>query len=377
MEGSTGGPIRRGEGSYRWMKRQPAESNVRMAFGRMMRWVDEYPPVARADLFARLQSKHQAQFDGAYFELFVYRLLSKVLKVDPLVPAGSPRTSRPDFEVRGGFVEATVFEDVEAESSIDSDGMDILREATPKVRTTGFALFLERFQRGDSEPSKGRVALLIDKMLKKCSHDELLKISERAGQKHDLKKLPTIALVDDPSGWSWSVRPIPLQNADARPKSIVANSGEGKVVYVRTAERMREAISAKIAQHVRVDRPLVVAVCCNHWPGCLGVDDVAEALLGSEYWQVEKQGPGVEGPFRHADGLWTNPRGTRDKPSAIIVTSMCRPWITPESVMLWTNPKAPAIEWLSDWPFWRCHWPIVPGPWVLNEGRVLQIEELA
>lgn len=373
-------PIRRGEGSFAWMSRQAEGSKTRLCLDRMMRWVEEFPSDSHADLLSRLKSKSACQFDGAYFELFIHRLLKKSLCVEPVVPSLIIGASRPDFEVasKTGWtsVEATVFEDVEAESSVDGDGMDILRETTPKVRSPGFALWLERFQRGSNEPSKSRIAQKIDDILKSVSHAELLALSARSGQKHDVRALPEFTITDEPSGWSWTVRPMPLINSEVRPKSIVANSGEARVVCVKTAERLRDAIKVKLDQHAAKQVPLVIAACSNHWPGSPEVDDVAEALLGTEYWEVERQGPGVEGPFHKPDGLWTNPRSDHARPAAVIVTSMCKPWIDSRTVMLWENPKAPRIDWLAGWPFWRCHWKATPGPSTVSEGRLLSIGDL-
>jgi hypothetical protein len=279
--------IERGERCFDWMERQHPESRIGQAFAQMMRWLNEYPSAGRADVEARLRGKGVEQFEGAFLELYLHRLLRHTLPgVEATITPATIGASKPDLQlVRSGEavkVEVTAFRHLEAERALDHDGMDILREATRFVTTPGFMLWIESFQRGTTEPKKARVGSLIDQILR-----------------NDERRAIGLVLVR-------SARAAP--RSSIRPESLAANSGNTTVFHGRVPDRLRDAIEGKLEQHRNDQAPLIIAVCCNAWPGEPDDETCCSVLLGTEYWTFPRNGGGSpSGPHRasrrtvHAD----------------------------------------------------------------------------
>ena len=103
------------------MRRQATQPKVQKALDRLVEYLDAAPPSARRELQRRLESKHESDFQGAFWELYLGFVLNTIFGDRLSWQSSSQSGSVPDFQIELDdgpvFIEATTIQD-----RLDPDG---------------------------------------------------------------------------------------------------------------------------------------------------------------------------------------------------------------------------------------------------------------
>jgi hypothetical protein len=300
-----------GESLLAWMRRNQSTARIGRAHDVLNKLLDVFPAAARRDVESRLASNDDRQFRGAFFELYLYAVLRAVPGLTRLDVAPSSSRSKPDFRVGYGpdrfcHIEATSFDLPEFDHDTTSYIDRLFRDVAPFIDVPGYRVMVESFNRGASEPARRRLARQLNNWFRSLDRAALLALGPR-GSAPPLECLPSLLLRDEPSGWQFELRVLPITAENVIPDRLAATIGACEVVHIDHAARLRAICERKRRQHRDLNEPVVIAVTNNDWPGEPKDDDVLDALLGTSVYVVPKRGEGDGQWRRRPDGLWQNP----------------------------------------------------------------------
>jgi hypothetical protein len=312
-------------------------------------WFAEYPEPDAADLRGRYRSQKPGQHVGAWWELYLHHLFTRLgyaVAVHPEVPG---TLKQPDFEVRRGdlrfYLEAAVVFSGIVDDRPSGGGRDAwILDAVNKGSNANFTLGIEFLRRGTRKPRDRDVYRPLEVWLADLDPDEVLDATE-AGDQHP-KKLLTVQ--------DWELRftayPVkPEAREDEDPGPLL---GVGPVVagFVDDKAQLRATLKHKRRRYGQPDAPLIVAVNCAS--SFTKPDDVAAALYGSLAMQYTQDVPGTARWVRVRDGTWMSETGPQGRSMSAVLTAVhLHPWtVVKEAPRLWLNPWArTALD--ADLPF--------------------------
>lgn len=319
------------------MRSQPVDDCVYKGYRRLLQWVDDAPLEYQTELRPRLAARNDITVEGAMFELVVLRLLQAIwgaqcfsaMSTSLHVNQPDFLLSRPDQHAIG--VEATVLHPQRPERDASHHTWEFMRRVCARLRTRGWDIWTDGVELGKSVPSQVMLAREADDWLRALDHVAILSQAERLEHPERFWTLPVRKF--EVADWVFRLRAVPHVGNREFAKAI---NGTG---YGSTWDRVatvRNGLRSKLRQFDGRSEPLIVALCCNEWPGEPCTEDVASALYGD--------------PRLGKRGLWHQSRTAQDRLTAVLQFSRCFPWTFPnEHITLWQSPLRPVN--LDSWPF--------------------------
>jgi hypothetical protein len=317
-----------GEDSFHFLNRAagPFWATVR---DELERWFQAFPSPHAADLRGRFQKRSPDQHEGAWWELYLFRVFTALgfeVEVHPEVATGP---GRPDFRLDGEqplYVEATT-----AFSGIVEEGRHREREswvldALNQGKSANFFVWIHIEKVGMELPAVREVVGPVEEWLDDLDPDEV-EASRNAGQG---LRTHTFAFRD----WRIRLEALPKRpESRGNPAHRLVGVGPMSIGFVNDRDKVGKALDRKRRRHSKVDAPLLLAV--------LGMsplldEDVAQALFGSEAVVIDSGRL-----IRNRDGFWRGPHGaSATAVSAALIGSGIRPWALSPWPRLWLNPWA-------------------------------------
>jgi hypothetical protein len=342
-------PASHGEHSYAFLNRvaSPYWAKVR---AELEAWFAAYPAEAQPDVLGRFQSKLPAQHWGAWWELYLFTLFSRLGFAVEVHPTTGVRETSPDFRCRRTdcdfYLEAAV-----VFSGVEEDGRHAGREAwildlVNKAKNPNFFVWLDFDQVGLERPRRSEVVPPIESWLAGLDADSVA-AALAAGQRPPETRL---AIRD----WRMKLMAIPVKpEARGRPDHRLLGIGPMSSGYVNDRVKLGNSLERKFSRYGRLGRPLVVAVLAMS--ASVDRESVEGVLFGGAALQYSVDDPTKNRWIRQRDGVWIHERGPVAKAvSAVAVSSRLRPWTCAHELPeLWLNP------W-SDEPL-DCDLPFVTG----------------
>lgn len=313
-------------------------------------WFSGYPAAHRDDLRARLRSRRDETFMGAFFELYVHESLRRLgyeVEVHPINPSGA--TSRPDFlAVRSGsegiYVEARVAMDRSDAKAAAQARINRAFDALNRLHSPDFFLNLEVDGVPDAVvPADLRRA--VARFLKAQDYERCVQLLDAGG----LAALPSETFRQ--GGFVVRYSAIPKAKASRGEPGLrpIGMLGPARPYRLDNLSALRGAIRRKANKYRHLDRPLMIAV--NAVSQRLENRHVMEALFGTECLVVRGD---HRQATRRADGIWQGAGGPQHRAvSAVLVVSSLCPWsLTRQALRIYHHPWAlrPCLDDLADLP---------------------------
>jgi hypothetical protein len=302
-------------------------------------WVAGLLPTLRERVISDLRSGNDSKWTSGWFEMYLDRLfrgLDFSVIYEPEV-AGSVR--RPDFLVMDGDGASAY---VEARAVFGPSGPEQRRrqieEAVSRVAHPRLSVWVEWDEEGPNSPRVGALQRQLQEWLDSLDVEELEALLPVRRQ----QDLP--AFVWSNGGWRLVFTPWVKSTTNEKTTRLPTLVGS---IFGMTLSRDRDAIQRamkrKASRYGRLDRPLVVALLCNHV--FVDDEDVVNALYGSTGVRITMTGAGEiigQEPVRNRDGLW---RGPLPRPSHTTMSALmlCRQ-LFPASILsskpkIWLHPE--------------------------------------
>jgi hypothetical protein len=284
-------------------------------------WFASYPDSGKAEIRARIRSPIDAQYQSAFWELYLYELFSQLgftLEPHPTIEGSS---NHPDFLVKQGevpifYLEAVLAgvpskKDVGAEARL-AEVFDLVN----KMQVRDWFLHVEYCGMPNTPPPVKELRKGLEDWLKSLDANS---ISEtlKAG---DWDNLPQYEWQHDGLTLTFSPAPKSAESAskpDSQPIGVIM--GEPHLLHVD--KDIRQAVEAKAKKYGTINLPFIVAV--NVLSEHCGKIDIDNALFGTET-VVFSTAPGnneAKPGRRLPDGIWfgENGRPRRQTVSAVLI----------------------------------------------------------
>lgn len=283
----------------------------------------------RKDIIARLQSKSDAQHEGAVWELFLnsfFRHLGYCVSRDPLANTGKT----PDFKVRkyltSFYLEATISSD-DPKSPAEKHWISLVSEIE-KIERDDFYISLQPVRSSSITPKSRKFVDAINAILDMLDYDSLTgavasEISEE-----------NISVGD------WEIRIRPLRR-DVRTKDgiFIAIRGNVNSPMITDLQDLRSKIEGKRKRYGKLDAPYVIAILENSF---FASDDRWHrfgALFGQEAVQISTDGSSKS--VRMTDGIWDIDKGKTSVEGLLLLSRLVVTLPHLELPELWINPLIP------------------------------------
>jgi len=307
-------------------------------------WLSRYPERDNPDFITRLQSNNDIEHQAAFFELYIFTLLTSHGYEVEIHPIGDPsKTTLPDFRVsRAGvplfFLEATSSADPTAKPLAQRRTVGRVLDAIESVESPNFFLHVEILSLGPQSPRLQPIRAAVRDGLRDLDPEHLTNMLSQSGR---LDAMPSWTWSH--GGWTLWFSVVPRSHAArGRPGIRTIGMGPGFVGFVESHRPLSNSVAAKAKRYGDLALPYLVAV--NSADAALDDIDVGEALFGKEHILLELKGS--EDPSatigRAADGRWFGPKGPRgSRVSGVIVARGVTPWTVARTTpVLWHNPWA-------------------------------------
>ncbi len=315
-------------------------------------WFKHFPSKAQDELRARFRLKDNRQHIAAFFELYLYELLSKSGFSAETHPTINSKATHPDFKVlKNGkplfYLEGTLAALSDTDTSAKARENQ-LYDVLNRMESSNFYIRVEIHGALTSNLPGAKIRSFLKNKLSDLDPDEITKQLEQGG----LDTLPH---------WNWECDggritffPIP-KKPEAREKLGVRPIGlQFHGVYFLTPHiAIMKSIQDKANQYGKLDLPYIIAI--NVIDGFTVDDiDIKNALFGEEQLTsilgenelIEQQ------TGRKLNSAWYGPNGPQNRRvSAVLITVNLCPWgIAQKTPILWHNPWAshtlPTDIWL-------------------------------
>jgi hypothetical protein len=320
-------PRRENESAFDYMN-----SSARPGFiavrGLLETWFEGVPDPHAADIRGRFRSRIAVDHQGAFWELYLHRLLRQMryeVQIHPDLPANV--TSHPDFLARGQagqlfYVEATQATpprtDVAAERRINE-----LYDSLNRMHSPNF--FLEVQYRGSTE------ANIPGRQLRANLEEWLASVDvthvEQSYRNRTYEALPQFEWAFDSLHLTFTPIPKSLAIRGTNGVRPIAVQMPTEVTQILVHEDIRAAIEAKARKYGDLSFPLIIAI--NVDEDFCQLQDIANALFGEEHAVDHRLSDGTwhnEPNVRLPNGALYGSHGPRNqKVSVVIVTRRMNP----------------------------------------------------
>ena len=266
-------------------------------------WFDKYPLKHRKDLRERFRSDDDQHHGGAFFELFLHELLTRLgfsLKVHPKITGAS---TTPDFHVCHGdqhfYLEATVTGQVSGPFTRNRNEQDVINKLNT-LTSMDFQIGIHMEGKLSTTLGRERVVRPFKELLNAHNPDEVQRLIDEKG--------PTAAPSRRIECRSWSLqgwlKPVALEKrGSSRAQQLVLDSY--RALWTNPVIPVRKALKKKARKYGNLDAPLVVAVNARDM-FYNGKDHDLEVLLGKERLLYSRENPDLPSvPDRELNGVWS------------------------------------------------------------------------
>lgn len=317
MDRSDDSPGRHTEHSFHFLNRRAGAfwDQVR---GYLDRSYADFPDEDKPGLVSRLRKDDERQHLPAWWELYLYSLLTELdyeVEIHPELPGSS---KNPDFLVTRGPLSMYVEAAVVFNGQQDADAWNWVCDCVNDAKNPDFMVDLEIPTAGNKRPSKAKIVEPLEKWLATLDADQVL-ADRAAGRDLPRTQLPAGEWILD-----YTAAPV-LPERRGMPRRLIAIYPTRPATFSQDVEQLRKTLIKKGANYSKLeqplDKPLVVAIMS--WSS-IDEPELKEALFGRKggYWRGD-----------------TDPRGTRV--SAVLFGNTMRAWrVEKELPELWLNPWA-------------------------------------
>lgn len=290
------------------------------------RWFARLPPAAQPQIRERFLSRDRARHLGAFFEIYMHELLSR-LDFNVVVDIGNDDSAEriPDFQIASpgvsAWVEATALLGHERLRPADLGNERIIEDLLNAVGDGRYWLDYRVIIFGKSTPGK-RLTRLVAGWL----HE----LTDQRGDWIELLEFGEVRRRFHVGDWVMEVSAMPVQGEPRIGGRMIGGHGYEHEELDDVAP-LRRKVLGKAAHYGKMDRPLVLAVLDAST--FLDDGDVHEALFGRVVWSHGASA---------LDGVWTTASGPRyQRLSAVLIVPIEKVsrWEEAEPV-LWRNPWA-------------------------------------
>lgn len=266
-------------------------------------WFDKFPLEHQKDLRERFRSDDDQNHGGAFFELFLHELLTRLgfsLKVHPEITGAS---TRPDFLACHGdqhfYLEATVTGQESGPFTLNRNEQDVIDKLN-MLTSTDFYIGVHMEGKLLRTLGRERVVRPFKELLDAHNPDEVQRLINEKGR----KAAPSRRI--ECEGWSlqgW-LNPISLENrGNSRPRKIVTEPY--LAAWTNSVTPVRNALKGKARKYRNLDAPLVVAVNARDM-FYNGEDHDMEVLFGKGQRLYSIENPDLPPGFnREPNGVWS------------------------------------------------------------------------
>jgi hypothetical protein len=330
-------------------------------------WFDEFPQADRPVLRTRLRSSANKEHFAAFFELYLFVLLSRLGYSLECHPSVRDTRRRPDFRASTSQRSHLYLEAVMAYHEGDHAQAATAREnavfdAINTMESPDFWLSLEVSGAPRTPPPAKRLKRDLTQWLSTLNWQSL-----RASYiSKDYRSLPRLTF--NCEGWTIVFSPIPKgEKARGSPGARPIGAKSGSFHISRAKDAVRDAIALKATEYGQLGHPYVITV--NSYGVHTDREDALEALYGTAQVVID---PSARTPMVHyaTDGAWRGPRGPRNtRVSGVLVIDSLHPWsVAARTPLLLVNP----------WAKYRLRGPITTLPCVrLLRGRLKDLSGLS
>jgi len=332
------GPASHAEDSYSYYNRSARIGAVRIR-ELLQVWFERYPPSEQAELLARFR----ADFDSAFFELFLHEMalrLGVTVIPHPVLPTAA--STRPDFRLDDGgtisYLEARVARDESSATTRQRGVRATLYDQINKLDIPEYFLRIREVKLlSDRQPSTRRLGRELQAWLRTLDYATLVQQQEELSS---LDELPTWTYRDESIRIELSAMPVPTKHRGLpghRPIGIYPFESR----WGGSKGSLRKALRRKGTKYGDLGAPYIIAInSLSSWG--FNRNDQMEALFGSEQLVI---GPGNREPEmgRKSDGFWHGPNGPQHTRVSAVLYCQVAPWhVHTGRVCLYHNPFAAA-----------------------------------
>ena len=270
-------PAYRSEPDYEFLNQSawPAYENIRKV---LERWFAGYPASHKVDLCARFR-KNDHNHASAYFELYLYQVLSRIGLSPEVHPDPDRGKGRPDFAITGAagnrcYLEANVVIKPrwDSDDPLEVELLDAI-DAVAETHPTQIGVVVST--KGVLERSHQK------NPIRRQVREWLESIDPIALSPADPYHNPRQCIRRD--GWVAELVAIPL----SRPSRRLIQMGPTKIGFLDEGPILAKNLRSKVRRYGTLDRPLILAINTNDV--FTSDQDEHEALLGTQdgIWRID------------------------------------------------------------------------------------------
>lgn len=329
-------PLQDGELLYTFLNRAAGDywQSVRDV---LTAWLANYPAAEQPTLIARFRRTDRRGFLGAFWELYLHELFTRLGFQIELHPKVSGTTHRPDFHLRQGaaeiFVEAVTHFEPQAHS-LDDVRLTPVLDAIDRISSPSFRVSLDARQIALAPIPMKRLSQEIESWLEGL---------ESASESNSVRSAERVYRWQE-DGWMLIFRPIPREAvANGRTASDDSKNGPARTKVRDDSRAIRQRVSGKARIYGRrFDKPFLIALT-SYRPN-YGPETVLRGLFGSAWRDPEMLRARVVPRARgtNSNGLWLSNSGLEYQDvSAVLTAFELMPWsIARSRPWLVANPWA-------------------------------------
>lgn len=302
-------------------------------------WVNRLPEGEREDVIARMRSRDNRQFLGAFWETYLFVSFEHfgfAVEMHPEVPTSN---HRPDFRIAFGsdlaYVEATVATDSDDRLARDRRRGQIYDTLNARVQSPSFWLSVDLVEEDVGAPSVRRHIRSLQAWLDGLDADQIQELLDS----RLYEALPTFDIED--RGWVIRVKALPKS-----PQSRGASDGRAIGIYPGEAGsfdirgRIPAALEEKADRYGELGAPYVIAVMED--TRIPEGDAIFYSLFGSPVIRVQIGDTGDAESTLANDGFWRGPNGpVNTHVSAVVAAQNLYDYkVAKQAPDVWHNPWA-------------------------------------
>jgi len=300
-------------------------------------WFQGYPDDGKLEFKSRFCSPKNLSFLSAFFELYLYALLTKLgyrVKDHPLIKGTD---KRPDFlaereEEPSFYLEAVLASELSSRGRAEESRMNQVYDVINTLSSPEFFVAARIRGTPSTPPPARKIKSSLEQWLSSLSWQSV--VDERANH------CPTIEFSHE--GWNLLFTAIPKSPEIKDKHRRTPMIGSTASAFWSVSEKaVRDAVFKKATRYERLDKPYVIAV--NSLAVTTDPEDVVNALYGTLCYQLASDGiKNYYTETRKKNGFWYGPSGCQNtRVSAILMVENLSPWaIAHRKLCLYHNPWA-------------------------------------
>jgi len=334
------GPALYAEPNFEYLNRstRPESEKIRDL---LEQWFGNFPSDAQSDLRGRFRSKNNRQHFGAFFELYIYKLLLKLDFNIEIHPHIDNKAEKPDFKVSKNekelfYLEATLAAPSDAKISVQAIENQVY-DVIDRMSSPDFFIGLQVHGAPESPPAGRKIREFLEDKLDKLDPNEVTKRYKKN---------------DFGINWNWKHEdwqitffPIP------KPPKYRGKTGIRSIAVrtnsmhkVTSHEKIRKAIKDKACKYGDFDLPYIIAINVAVDPFSTDDSDIMNALFGDQHDIVSHLRGKVisQETKRKLNGAWYSKKGPQYQgvSAAIIIINLTSWEIAKITPVIWHNPWA-------------------------------------